>query len=222
MNILLCPHTNEGAIFACAQAGCEQCMVYLLNEHDGLVHACIHYLEVGGVPYGEAVEEGRIGLWRAILRYDPSRQVAFSTFAWRRILGEVWRYGERFSQKGERMEEEPYEACYMELAEEAWLEAQIAEELKEALEMLPERLRGILEQGYGLSGEPPQTLAEVGRQMGVSRERVRQLRNEGLALLRLPALSIHLRGLSERDSRQAYRQARQMTNAWLRSRRRRK
>ena len=87
MNILTCPHTNEGAIFACAQAGCERCMEYLLEKHVGLIHACVRYLEIGGVPYMEAVEEGRIGLWRAILRYDPRRQVAFSTFAWRGIKG---------------------------------------------------------------------------------------------------------------------------------------
>jgi len=62
-------------------------MEYLLEKHVGLIHACVRYLEIGGVPYMEAVEEGRIGLWRAILRYDPRRQVAFSTFAWRGIKG---------------------------------------------------------------------------------------------------------------------------------------
>ena len=219
MNILTCPHTNESGIFACAQAGCERCMEDLLEKHVGLIHACVRYLEIGGVPYMEAVEEGRIGLWRAILRYDPTRQVAFSTFAWRRILGEVWRYAQRFSQKGEALDEEPYEACYGALAEEAWLQAQIGVALREALEALPERLRRVLEQEYGLNGEPPQKLAEIAREMGVSRERVRQLRNEGLALLRLPGLSLRLRGLCERDSRLAYRQARQMSDTWLRSRR---
>jgi hypothetical protein len=58
--------------------------------------------------------------------------------------------------------------------------------------------------------------------MGVSRERVRQMRNEALVLLRLPALSIRLRSLCERDSRQAYRQVRQVNDGWLRSRRGRK
>ncbi len=43
--------------------------------------------------------------------------------------------------------------------------------------------------------------------MGLSRERVRQIRNEALVLLRLPALSLRLRSLSEQDSRAAYRQA---------------
>ena len=219
MNILSCPHTNDGAIFACAQAGCERCMEYLLEKHVGLIHACVRYLEIGGVAYMEAVEEGRIGLWRAILRYDPRRQVAFSTYAWRGIKGCIWRYTMAFRQTGEGLEEEPYEACQAELAEAAWEQAQIMEGLGEALAVLPERLRGVVEQVYGLGEQPPQTMAEIGRRMGVSRERVRQLRNEGLALLRLPGLSLRLRGLCERDSRQAYRQARQMSDTWLRSRR---
>jgi len=53
----------------------------------------------------------------------------------------------------------------------------------------------------------------------LSGEHIRQLRNEGLALLRLPALSLRMRELCGRDSRQDYRQARRMTDAWLRSRR---
>jgi len=93
--------------------------------------------------------------------------------------------------------------------------------LREALDVLPERLRGVVEQVYELGDRSPETMAEIGRQMGLTRERIRQLRNEALALLRLPALSIQVRSLCEQDSRQAYRKARQMNDAWLDSRRRR-
>jgi len=216
--IQVCQHPAD---FGCAQAGCPGCLEGLLAQHVGLIHACIRYAEIGGVAYAEAVEEGRIGLWRAIVRYDPARQVAFSTFAWRFIWGHIWRYTLAFCQKGEALEEAPYEACCAELAEEAWWQAQIAVALHEALDLLPERLRGVLTQVYGLGEQPPQTLAELGRQMGLSRERVRQLRNEALALLRLPALSIQIRSLCERDRRQDYRQARQLNAAARCDRRRR-
>jgi len=73
---------------------------------------------------------------------------------------------------------------------------------------LPERLRQVLELAYGWGGDVPLSLAAVGRQMGVTRERVRQLRNEGLGLLRLPVFSLRLRSLCEQDSRLNYRQAR--------------
>ena len=50
---------------------------------------------------------------------------------------------------------------------------------------LPERTRRVLELRFGLADGPPLTLGEIGRELGVSRERVRQLEAEGLRRLRL-------------------------------------
>lgn len=212
MNILTACQAEAKANFRCAQGGCERCMEYLLGRHEGLVHAVIRRVEIGGVSYREAVQEGRIGLWRAILGYDPERGTAFSSYAWRSIERHLWRYVGIYGQARQGLEEEPYET---DLAERAWEEKQVAAALHEELELLPERLKGVIEQVYGLGEQPPQKMAELGRQMGVSRERVRQLRNDGLALLRLPALSVEVRSLSGRDSRKDYRQARRDSNAWL-------
>ena len=208
----------ESEMYGCAQAGCESCVTQLLKRHQGLVHACIQYAEIGGVVYAEAVQEGQIGLWLAILRYDPKRGVAFSTYAWRYIWGQIWDYTLAFCQKGEVLEEEALAQMAL-LTEEAWQEAQIHAALNETVGRLPERLREIVEEAYGLKGQACRSLAEIGRQMGLSRERIRQLRNEALVLLRMPALSIDLREQCDRDSREAYRQARQMNNVWLRRRR---
>jgi RNA polymerase primary sigma factor len=54
--------------------------------------------------------------------------------------------------------------------------------VRRALMTLPERERVILERHYGLSGEPL-TLQEIGRQLGLTRERVRQLEAHALATL---------------------------------------
>ena len=51
-----------------------------------------------------------------------------------------------------------------------------------ALEELPAREREILERHYGLEGEP-QTLQAIGRELGLTRERVRQLEAHALATL---------------------------------------
>jgi RNA polymerase primary sigma factor len=48
-------------------------------------------------------------------------------------------------------------------------------EVQEALTHLNDRARRVLELRYGLAGEPPRSLEEVGRVLGVTRERVRQL-----------------------------------------------
>lgn len=58
-----------------------------------------------------------------------------------------------------------------------WLQRQV---LDRALATLPERERRILILRFGLDGEPPKTLEEIGRQFQLTRERVRQLESAGL------------------------------------------
>jgi DNA-directed RNA polymerase sigma subunit (sigma70/sigma32) len=101
----------------------------------------------------------------------------------------------------------------------AWQQEQVHQALQDEMAALPEPLRRVLELAYGLDGQPALSLAAIGRQLGVTRERVRQLRNEGLGQLRLPAFSMRLRSLCEQDSRQAYRQARRSYDAQRRRRR---
>jgi RNA polymerase primary sigma factor len=57
------------------------------------------------------------------------------------------------------------------------------EALTEALALLDERQRTVIVLRYGLRGSEPKTLDEIGRRLGVSRERVRQLETESLKRL---------------------------------------
>src|SRR3990170_4560973 len=57
------------------------------------------------------------------------------------------------------------------------------EALDRALESLPERDRRVLELRYGLRGEEPHTLEHIGKRLGITRERVRQIEVESLARL---------------------------------------
>ena len=68
-------------------------------------------------------------------------------------------------------------------------------ELAGALEQLNPRMRRVLSLRFGLDGELPQTLEEVGTQLGITRERVRQLETRALRELRLaaPGLEHYLR-----------------------------
>ncbi|HEY8775529.1 MAG TPA: sigma-70 family RNA polymerase sigma factor, partial [Gaiellaceae bacterium] len=56
-------------------------------------------------------------------------------------------------------------------------------EIEHALSALPERERQIIELRFGLHGGQPQTLEEVGRAFGVTRERIRQIENNTLKTL---------------------------------------
>ena len=58
-----------------------------------------------------------------------------------------------------------------------------AETLRRVLMSLSQRERRVLELRYGLAGEHPRTLDEVGREFGVTRERIRQIENQALRKL---------------------------------------
>ncbi len=76
-----------------------------------------------------------------------------------------------------------------ELAEEAMRK----ESLKAILATLSHRERRVLELRYGLDGEQPRTLDEVGRTFNVTRERIRQIENQSLKKLRALADAAKLR-----------------------------
>ena len=57
------------------------------------------------------------------------------------------------------------------------------EDIENALSSLPERERKVIELRFGLLGEPPSTLEELGRVFGVTRERIRQIENTTLKKL---------------------------------------
>jgi RNA polymerase sigma factor (sigma-70 family) len=169
----------------------------------------------GQADYVDLIQEGRIGLWQAILHYDPGRGYHFSSYAWEAIRHQIWHAVGQASQAESEREGQPGGDILAEIIA-AWQAEQIRQAIQAELACLPERMRQVIALAYGLAGDAPLSLAAIGRQLGLSRERVRQIRNEALVLLRLPALSLRLRSLSEHASRSAYRQALRLNRAWLR------
>jgi RNA polymerase primary sigma factor len=72
----------------------------------------------------------------------------------------------------------------MPLPDEAAEQALRKDALKNVLASLAPREQLILEMRYGLDGQPPRTLDEVGRAFNVTRERIRQIENQCLKKLR--------------------------------------
>ena len=70
------------------------------------------------------------------------------------------------------------------------------ENVRKALDALPQREREVIEMRYGLKGHQARTLEEVGRAFGVTRERIRQIENNTLKKLELLPEAQRLRDAS--------------------------
>jgi RNA polymerase primary sigma factor len=185
-------------------------------------------------------QEGTLGLLRAVEKYEPERQVKFSTYAswwiWQQLgrtadtQGSLIRTPVHWNQLRRRIgrsqdgadaadamrhesdgtdptrfdamtqgfrfistdtpsddDDRPLESMLAgpEASPEARaLHSSLGDHLESALQQLPPREGFIVRQRFGLGSDDSQTLEEISVQLGVSRERVRQLENRALAKLR--------------------------------------
>ncbi|HEX8744508.1 MAG TPA: sigma-70 family RNA polymerase sigma factor [Thermoleophilaceae bacterium] len=87
---------------------------------------------------------------------------------------------EEDSELGDFVEDDASESPY-----EIAVENLRRENVRRALDALPEREREVIEMRFGLKGHEARTLEEVGRAFGVTRERIRQIENTTLKKLEL-------------------------------------
>jgi len=208
---------EEATLFARAQAGCLTSLDELMSRHQGLVHAVVRRQRLGNLTYAEAVQAGRIGLWRAILNYDPSRGTTFSSYAWpaiaRAIQQEVARASPSLVPQTNLsipQDDEPEDFLH---------QAEVHVALHRLVDRLPPKLREVVVAYYGLNGEPPLSLRKLGHLFGLSHEAIRQRLLSALVWLRHPAHSQELRQLLDRNSVDEYRRAHHLAQEWRKKRR---
>ncbi len=191
----------------------------MLAEHERLVHWVVHRQWLGDLRYAAAVQAGRLALWQAVRRYDAGRGTAFSTYAVPAIERAVWR----------AVVEAQAPACEQCCAylpqstvdpEQALLDRLRDELLWLLVAQLPERLAYVIVAHYGLAGETPQSFAQLGRVLGVTRQRVQQLHCEALLWLAQPSRSLALRHWLGRNTRADYQRYLSQQRRWLRRGRR--
>ena len=199
----------------------------LIEANLRLVMSITRHYTRAGVPLLDLIQEGNLGLMRAVEKFDYTMGFKLSTYAtwWirqsiTRALAEqgrtirlpvhvaeqvrrVMRARRLLAQRLNRdpsIEEIALESDFtpervQDMIEDTQTDApddQTAvrlrsEELGVALEQLNPRMRLVLTRRFGLDGQPPQTLEQVGTGLGITRERVRQLEARALRQLRAVA-----------------------------------
>jgi RNA polymerase sigma factor (sigma-70 family) len=138
----------------------------------------------------EIVSDGNVSLMRAVEKFDYSRGFKFSTYAswaimknYARTIPEHKQHRDRY-QTGREELLEHVSSAPPEEHESDYLPA-VRATLDRMLGTLDERERSILRQRFGLDEHrEPQTLQQIGRRFGVSKERIRQLEARAMTKLR--------------------------------------
>jgi RNA polymerase primary sigma factor len=147
-----------------------------------------------GDNFFELVSDGNMSLIRAVEKFDFARGNKFSTYAswaimknFARTIPDEHKHRDRFRTSHSDMfhsTEEPRSDQYEQESAQAQRETQIGK----ILERLDEREQKIIISRFGLDhGHEPLTLKEVGAELGVTKERIRQLEARALSKLRVAA-----------------------------------
>jgi RNA polymerase primary sigma factor len=245
----LLTHAEEVDLSKRTKAGDKRARQRLIEKNLRLVVSVAKKYRGMGLPFEDLIQEGNIGLMKAVEKFDPDRGWRFSTYAtwWVRQAvqravadkGRTIRVPVHMGDKIRKMArayneisaEKEREPADEEVAERlGWTAEQVRDVkgampdatslnqplssdgdsseigeliederasevagtvigemeigwLAEAVEKLPERHRNVLIKRYGLGDEQTATLAQLSEELGISRERVRQVQREGERML---------------------------------------
>ncbi len=202
---LLTPE-EEAGLARRSQAGDESARRRLVSANLRFVVSVARGFRGRGVPLVDLVNEGNLGLLRAAMRFDAGRGVRFISYAhfWvrRAMLRAIADAESPRPPSGLRPArvslDAPVGDARTTLAEvladeragspeERVARLGLRRAIESSLVDLPPRERRAVRRYFGLDGSPPHTLAEIADDLGVTRERARQLKEQGLARLRAAA-----------------------------------
>ena len=147
-----------------------------------------------GETFFELVSDGNMSLMRAVEKFDFARGYKFSTYAswaimknFARTIPDRYRHCGRFRTSQSEAFEEATDAR-PDAGEQERAQSQREAQVARILARLDPREQKIIIRRYGLSrGREPLTLKQVGAEMGVTKERIRQIQARALGKLRQAA-----------------------------------
>lgn len=148
--------------------------------------------------FEELVSEGNIALMRAVEKFNFSLGNRFSTYATYAIQRHFFRVSQKARQQKSRFvptDEVAKDRPEIDSDHEYCSSEQIGE-LKEVFQSfltdLEPREKQIVVARFGFDGKPPRTFRELGSQMGVCKERIRQIQTRAIDKLRGMAATVQL------------------------------
>ena len=212
----------EATLIKQAQAGSQESLNLLLLRHERLVHWVVRRQCLYMLTYKAAIQEGRRGLWHAILGYDPERGNRFSTYAYQAIMRYVWAGVKAEVRRSRR--EIPTEVLGLYFYENSPDPARLREweDVRQSLlalvRRLPKAQAQVIQMHYGLDGYAPHSQPEIAERFGLTKQRISQWEIAALVWLRQPAHSQELRSLLARHDQAQYELADRLAQDWLRRR----
>ena len=182
----------------------------LINANLKFVPTVAKQFKGCGLPFADIIEEGNIGLIKAIDRFDPKKDNKVISYAvwWIRkcIMEAIDKKGvldtdnidDVFINTNKQDDEQQVNNSKFivpenyEVGEEHNNDFNIKQVIEELFDGVPERERYIVSDYYGLDGESPKTLDEIGTEINLTKERVRQLNEKALKKMRSNALMKNL------------------------------
>lgn len=138
----------------------------------------------------ELVSDGNMSLIRAVEKFDFSRGNKFSTYASWAIMKNFARTIPEENYRRDRFvtgHDEMFEAAADNRTDEHEYESalkRMQEAIKGMLDRLDDRERMIITSRFGLGGTAERTLEQLGKELGITKERVRQIESRGVDKLR--------------------------------------
>lgn len=145
----------------------------------------------------DLISEGNLALLHAATKFNPAIGTKFITYADRWIRQAMSEYITKLNLDKENI---GYVAAYdedgigeepadYEVVDNIYTEHSRDKALNELLSCLQEREYKVLERYFGLNDTEPKTLEEIGNEMGLTQERVRQIKDCGIEKLQMKAIS---------------------------------